>query len=592
MSFRHHWQAIRTLLQGVEWQYLSLFFLSCISAVLELVSLGLVFPLLHLVLRGETLGLPALVATIISGPPLYGSFERVAAALVMAFIAKSIGKFFVEYGNAKITNQIRGGWMTKLFASYISRHYVFFLKQEHGSLIHNLFDLTDQCMSAFRQMVNIAMYGISSAIVLAAMVSISWPATLAIVAAIGAIYALSRPLATASVRLGVRRLDLYHKVNNIPTEAFKGIREVKTYSAQQYIQNLYGRAVRRMVALRVSLNFYQLLPGVVPEPLLIIFLIVALVVLQRRGVDVKEALPLMATYIYAAYRLVVNASALAKDVVTYVSHIPSIRLLAEAILELPDGSSDAPSGHQAVPTAAAPLAFEAVSFAYQPGVQTLRSVTFSCQPKKLTAIVGPSGSGKSTIADLMIRLYTPHAGRIIFGGRDITDFALEAWRQGIGFVSQDTFLFHGTIKENIALGFAEHAGDPEIEAAAKRAHAHDFIVKKPSGYDTVVGERGALLSGGQRQRIAIARALMRNPRVLILDEATSALDAASQTLIMDTLQELRGSMTIVMITHQLSIAAQADHIIFLQDGQVQEQGTHADLMARRGMYYATVARPL
>ena len=586
MTLSSEWRAVRTLLRGVETRYVSLFMLAVVAGILELVSIGLVFPLLHLVLQGDAEGLPEIVKTIIAQPPLSNSFERVGIALVIAFIAKSIGKFLVEYSNAKITNEIRGGWMRRLFGSYVHHRYSFFLKEKHGSLIHNLFDLTDQCMSALRQMVNVAMYGISSAIVLVAMFSISTQATLAILVVIAVVYGLSRPLVATSIRLGKRRLKAYHEVNNIPTEAFKGIREIKTYSAQHYIQQLYERAVQRMVTLRVKLNFYQLVPTAFPEPVLIGFLVGALLMLDRRGVDIASVLPLIATYVYAAYRLVVNASALAKDLVTFVSHVPSIQLLGQVMSAAGEESTALPSDVRTGEVEAQPLQLTDVSFSYQANKQTLDSVSFTCPARQITALVGPSGSGKSTIADLLIRLYEPDQGQIVFGDTDSTSLPVSAWRSRIGFVSQDTFLFHGTIRENIVFGMTEQVSDKALEQAAGRANAHSFIMETERGYDTVVGERGALLSGGQRQRIAIARALIREPALLILDEATSALDQQAQKLIMETVMHLKDSMTIVMITHQLSLAAQADHIVVLRDGRVREAGDHQSLLAQQGEYYA------
>ena len=199
------------------------------------------------------------------------------------------------------------------------------------------------------------------------------------------------------------------------------------------------------------------------------------------------------------------------------------------------------------------------------------------------AIVGPSGGGKTTIVSLVLRFFDPEAGAVLRNGVDIRRFTLESLRGSIGLVMQDTFLFNATIAENIAYGCPD-APRESIEHAARLAHAHEFILEKPEGYDTVVGERGVSLSGGQKQRIAIARALLRNPSMLILDEATSALDTESERHVQAAIDELMGRMTVIVIAHRLSTIAKCDRVAVIAGGGVAEYGTHAELLARDGLY--------
>ncbi|TIV74441.1 MAG: ATP-binding cassette domain-containing protein, partial [Mesorhizobium sp.] len=202
---------------------------------------------------------------------------------------------------------------------------------------------------------------------------------------------------------------------------------------------------------------------------------------------------------------------------------------------------------------------------------------------KMTALVGPSGSGKSTILNLIMRMYDPQTGRVMFDGQDISFATLDSLRKKIAYVSQDTFLFAGTIMHNIRLG-REDATDEEVIAAAKAANAHDFISAMAKGYETEVGENGSLLSGGQRQRISIARAMLRNAEILLLDEATSALDAESEALFRDALQQLTVGRTTIVIAHRLSTVHQADTIVVLEKGKVQESGPHKTLLKQGGLY--------
>jgi len=230
------------------------------------------------------------------------------------------------------------------------------------------------------------------------------------------------------------------------------------------------------------------------------------------------------------------------------------------------------------------VALEGVSFAYAGGEPVLEDVSFTLEPGQVVALVGPTGSGKTTVAGLIPRFYDVTAGRVTLDGVDVRDCHLPSLRAQIGIVPQDPALFAGTLRENIAYGRLD-ASPAEIEAAARTANAWEFIERLPAGLDTVVGERGTRLSGGQRQRIAIARAVLRNPRVLLLDEATSALDAQSEALVQEALQRLVADRTTLVIAHRLSTVRDADAIVVLRDGRVEEVGRHADLL-RAGGHYA------
>ncbi len=231
---------------------------------------------------------------------------------------------------------------------------------------------------------------------------------------------------------------------------------------------------------------------------------------------------------------------------------------------------------------------ENLHFAYEPHQAVLQGITLSAQPGQQIAVVGPSGSGKSTLMSLMMRLYDPTAGRVLIDGHDIRDYTLDSLRPQISVVLQDSLLFAATLRENIAYGVAG-ASNTEIEAAARLANAHGFITALPQGYDTVVGERGATLSGGQRQRIAIARAALRQTPILLLDEPTTGLDNANEQAVAEALRQLSQNRTTFLITHDLHLATPADQILYLEQGQVLEQGTHAELMGRHGAY-ATLYR--
>ena len=289
---------------------------------------------------------------------------------------------------------------------------------------------------------------------------------------------------------------------------------------------------------------------------------------------------LVAFLVYA-----VNISNPVKRLTRVVGSIQKALAAAQRVFDVLDMKEEIAEipGAKALPQIEGSVEFKDVSFAYDKGEPVLKDVSFKAEPGEVIAIVGPSGAGKSTIANLLPRFYDTTSGSISIDGNNIAEVKLASLREQVGIVPQETVLFNGSLYDNILYGRLE-ATREEVEAAAKAANAHNFIMEFPNGYETMLGDRGLNLSGGQRQRIAIARAILKNPRVLVLDEATSALDTESERIVQEALDRLMVGRTSFVIAHRLSTIKNADKILVLQRGRIVETGTHDELMANNKLY--------
>jgi ATP-binding cassette subfamily B protein/subfamily B ATP-binding cassette protein MsbA len=281
------------------------------------------------------------------------------------------------------------------------------------------------------------------------------------------------------------------------------------------------------------------------------------------------------------------------NIVNSFSELQRSLAAMERVFEVLGMEADKPDRPDArdAPNVAEEIRFEEVEFEYREGRPVVRDFTVTAPGGSVIALVGRSGAGKTTVTDLVARFHDPTKGRILLNGRDIREFRLHSYRGLLALVQQDVFLFDGSVRDNIAYSRHDATAD-EVEDAARRANAHEFIVKLPEQYDTFIGERGVKLSGGQQQRLAIARAILASPQILILDEATSNLDTESEQLIQASMATLLAGRTTFVIAHRLSTVRRADLILLMEDGRIVERGTHEELMRARGVYYDMVIRQM
>ena len=311
----------------------------------------------------------------------------------------------------------------------------------------------------------------------------------------------------------------------------------------------------------------------------------ALLILAGGWLVINEGTSVGTVFVFATVLTARFAGAVSSLGETQVNLVGSLALFRRlfTVLDHPADVADEPDAH-ALPEASGAIELEQVTFAYAgQGRPALHELDIRIQPGQLVALVGPSGAGKTTLTTLIPRFYDPTEGRVLIDGHDARALTLESLRRHIGVVFQDTFLFHASLRENLRYARPD-ASEEEMVTAAKAAYMHDFIAGSPDGYDTIVGERGHRLSGGEKQRVAIARVILKDPRILLLDEATSNLDTVSEQLIQAALQPLFVGRTSIVIAHRLSTILAADLILVLDRGRLVEQGTHPKLLDRGGLY--------
>ena len=512
------------------------------------------------------------------------SLRNIVVLILVATVLKNVAVFATGYVSAFIQEAVIRDLRRDLFAHLQRLSLGFHQRTKAGQLVSRMLSDVEQAALFFNQLLQgVVRQGVVIVVYVSILFALSWRLTLIMLVVAPTIAAVLKPILRRLRTRFIDAADLRGELTAQLHETLRGAREVKTYVAEGYERRRFGRTVSDFFTGMLHAHRLQVLASPLSETLAAGVMVLLLSVgawLTFGGQAMRPEL--VVTYLAVALRLLSPVKHLAQFPAVAEQALVGGNRVFE-ILDLPPDDVDPPHV-KTFPGLDDVIEFRDVWFAYREEDWVLRGVNLSARRGEVVAIVGHSGSGKSTLVDLLPRFIDPRRGAVLLDGVATTEYSRHSLRQALGVVAQETIIFNDTVLANIAYGDA--ADREAVMAAARSANAHEFIEQLPEGYDTRLGERGTLLSGGQRQRIAVARALLRDPPILILDEATSALDARSERLVQEAVARLMQNRTVFVVAHRLSTVARADAIAVLDGGAIVEWGRHEDLVAAGGHYQA------
>lgn len=565
-----------------------------VASVLDGIMLTLLIPFLRLLFdAGSSLGevptlvervLTALVGGSLGSGDRWSALRNVVLLILVAVAAKNVALYLAGYLGQYIQEGVARDLRNKLFAHIQGQALAFYHGVRGGHLVSRMVADTDQSKWVVSAALVAVLQNVALVVVyVAILTALSWRLTLFTLLMVPAIVLSLRPL-LRRIRESVRAtLEERGEMAAVVSEAVEGARVVKAHGAESYEERRFSRAAECYFRGILRAQRLALLASPLSETIgagVIVILLLAATLAAGSSDFMRPEL--FVTYVVVALRLMSPLKKLSQFPASAETALGAAERVFE-VLDLEPTDVDE-ADLRKFPGLRSRIELCDVWVAYEEREWALRGVNLSVAKGEVVAIVGPSGAGKSTLVDLLPRFVEPTRGAVLLDGIPASTYSRRSLRAELGVVSQHTVLFNDTVRNNIAYGDQADADEASVERAARAANAHVFVERLPRGYATQLGERGMRLSGGERQRIAIARALLRDPPILILDEATSHLDAVSERLVQEAIGRLLENRTVLVIAHRLSTVARADRIVVLDRGRIVEEGRHEDLVAAGGMY--------
>ena len=568
--------------------------LTFISTGFEMVSIGVILPLLNFILQKDSAvqsyGLVINTITkIVNYLPMSNPFNAICVFFLVITALKVALKITLDITRSALTQKLHLDCQKEIFEKHIYSDLSFFIRNKSGDLVFRIINLPTEVASYFMYLPLFFVETVNILLLCVLLFTISIPLFICL-AIVGLIYNLVvRSFSVNTIdRIGKQIPQAMSWKNIVTNETVSGIREIIVYGKQkEWIQRFFVQC-ERYYHMKMKSAIIRVVLGNSFEPLIIGGIcIVGLYYGFNSPDQLIKILPVLAVYALALVRIVPSFANAAQLRIQIASFLPSLKLYEDFMNEKTVYRKD---GQKLFTSFRQEIRFVDVSFAYGTDPKVLEGIDLVIPKNKTVTIVGSSGSGKSTLIDLLLGVYAVSDGKILIDGVDLNEYKVSTWRERIGVVAQNAFIFNASAKENIA--FDSTIDMERVISAAQAAGAHDFIHRLKNGYDTELGDRGFAVSGGERQRIAIARALYRNPEIIIFDEATSALDNRTEKMITETILALSKNKTIIILAHRLSTIENADIIYVLKDRKVSQAGTHAELSAMDGEYLRLYEREI
>jgi len=585
LRYNENTKILTFFISDFKWYLFALLVLSIALGIMETIQVVLLYPILNDSFNLQTGDIASfgslygIVRNSIQLPDVVAFSLLLLVFIILAFFLTLVLRYVTVYLTKEIIIKTKGSIFDKL----VDNDYKYFVQTKRGNIQYAVItsptkirSFLETAMSFFSEIIVIF-----SILVMLLFVS---PIGVALILTGSILFAFVIRIVGGRVayRLGMLQLRSIQSENEVLNSYLQGLRQIRSVNGDSYWREKYNAALNNYWGKYIRLGFIKTLPSSTINFLLFFIIAVSAILLYYvYKENLVYVIPLVGTFVFSAMKIVPRLSNIGLQYMTIMDDWPNLVNIFHFLND--NRYNSILNGRHKFDSLISDIEFKNVGFSYRKDRHLLNDVNLTIKRKKTVALVGHSGSGKSTIVSLLLRYYDVSNGSILINGIDLREYDKTTILAKVGYVSQDTFIYNATIRENIAFG--GRYSEEQIVEAAKKANIHDFIISHPLGYDEVVGDQGLKLSGGEKQRIAIARALVREPEILILDEATSNLDNKSEAIVQESINKISENITTLIIAHRLSTIRNVDTIYVMSNGSIVERGCHNELMEIHGKYF-------